>query len=745
MRHILSLAFILLSWAVYGQRVEFSQKHGFCTHWFALSMSVADTDKPENYTIRYTTDGTEPDGESMEYTHAFPVRNNAIIRATAMDAAGNRSAITTATYLFTDDVLNQPAQPEGYPSTWGSFCQISGTAPADYEMDPEMTDDETLARKIIDGLTAIPTLSVVTDKGFFFSHDNNPTTGGIYIYTGTPVGDGTGRDWERPVSVELFGGAQQYDLTVDCGVKIHGGHSRLPEKTPKHSLRLMFKSEYGPGKLTYYLFGEDGPKKFNQLVLRAHFGNSWEHWDNSIRRVAQYERDMWARSIQGLMGHPYSRGQYVHLYINGLYWGLYNIAERIDGNYCASNFGGDETQYDVIKVEEDHSGHTIQAGDGDMVKWREMMALVENAATSNDAYFQLIGCNSEGIEDQEVETLLDVDNFIDFMLINQYSGNTDWDHHNWLAFRRREQAGCGFRFICWDSEMIFSGLNTSNLEYDNAGAPTHIFRKLMQNMNFKQRFISHAYHQLESKQGWLTPERVVEVWDSLYRIIELPLYDEAARWGDYRRDVHPYTLKGELYTVDNQYMTERNKLLNSYFPNRTNVFVNQLKSKGWYAEIPPPQIRVNGSVDDLPWLLTYGDMVTFKTSHIVYYTLDGTEPVTWARSENGSVGATAIRFGSGKNILDGIDWRQTRELTVKAVCKSGTQWSAVIERRFHVDSASFHLKGDVNEDGKVDINDVVAVVNQMAGNGGWRYADVNDDGDVNINDVVAIVNIMAEQ
>ena len=45
----------------------------------------------------------------------------------------------------------------------------------------------------------------------------------------------------------------------------------------------------------------------------------------------------------------------------------------------------------------------------------------------------------------------DVDNFIDFLFINQYGGNTDWDHHNWLAFRNRELGYRGFCFVCWDT------------------------------------------------------------------------------------------------------------------------------------------------------------------------------------------------------------------------------------------------------------------------------------------------------
>jgi hypothetical protein len=72
-----------------------------------------------------------------------------------------------------------------------------------------------------------------------------------------------------------------------------------------------------------------------------------------------------------------------------------------------------------------------------------------------------------------------------------------------------------------------------------------------------------------SDKGFLGEESVVLVWDSLYHTIETALYDEAARWGDYRRDVHRWQTKGRLYTVDEAYMTERNRLLNEYFPYRS--------------------------------------------------------------------------------------------------------------------------------------------------------------------------------
>ena len=75
----------------------------------------------------------------------------------------------------------------------------------------------------------------------------------------------------------------------------------MSEKNPKHSFRLVFKEQYGPKSLKYPLYGEDEPSKFDQLVLRCHFGNAWQHWSEGNREKAQYTRDVWARRINGVV------------------------------------------------------------------------------------------------------------------------------------------------------------------------------------------------------------------------------------------------------------------------------------------------------------------------------------------------------------------------------------------------------------------------------------------------------------
>ena len=554
MNQIGKLIFASLITSAAVAQPRFSQPHGLYDGG-ELTVSIEATDAAAE--IRYTTDGSLPTTSNQRYTKPLTLSKTTILRAAEVKGDTVASDVTTASYLFISSVLSQSNKPAGYPAEWGSYTQIWGTAEADYEMDPEMTGDTKLRPKIAEGLKQLPILSLVSDKDNFFSHENDPERGGIYIFTGPPVGDNTGHGWTRAASVELMGGPQGHDLSVGCGVRLHGGHGRLAEKNPKHSFRLVFKEQYGPKTLKYPLYGAGEPAKFDQLVLRCHFGNAWQHWSEGNRQKAQYTRDVWARRMQRRMGRTSVNALYVHLFLNGMYWGIYNVAERVDDQYGKNHLGGSKSDIDVIKIEEDGGNH-IEASEGTLDAYELMTQTAARAA--DDAYYQ------------QLDTLLDIGNFIDYMLINQYGGNTDWDHHNWYAIRRRgDESGpsTGFRFLCWDSEIIFENVNENVLKKNNGDKfPTGIFHNLLRNRQFARRYQQRA-NEVLADDGPLGRQSVVEVWDSLYNTISTALYAEAARWGDYRRDVHRWQSKGKLYTVDNHYMAERNRLLKEYFPYRT--------------------------------------------------------------------------------------------------------------------------------------------------------------------------------
>ncbi len=326
---------------------QFSQPHGL---YDGGSLSVSMTAQDAEAAIRYTTDGSEPTTTSRLYSAPLTISKTTIIRAVEVKDGEIISPISTASYIFMNSVLNQSDTPTGYPTEWGRYTQMSGVAPADYSMDAEMTNDPVLKEKIQEGLKSLPILSIVTDKDNLFSHENDEEKGGIYIFTGPPIGDATGHGWTRPASIELMGGDQKHDLSATCGLRLHGGHGRLAEKNPKHSFRLVFKEKYGEKTLKYPLYGEDEPSKFDQLVLRCHFGNAWQHWTEANRQKAQYTRDVWARRMQRKMGHTAANALYVHLFLNGMYWGLYNIAERVDDQFGKNHIGGKKGDYDVIKI-----------------------------------------------------------------------------------------------------------------------------------------------------------------------------------------------------------------------------------------------------------------------------------------------------------------------------------------------------------------------------------------------------------
>ena len=142
--------------------------------------------------------------------------------------------------LFLDDVITQGAPPAGFPTS-----SVNGQV-FDWGMDPQVVNANPQA--VRDALTAIPSLSLVTDTDHLF----DPATG-IYVNA-----QRDGIEWERPGSVELIdpSGAEP-GFDANAGIRIRGGYSRRAGN-PKHSFRLFFRADYGDAKLHYPLFGDEG-------------------------------------------------------------------------------------------------------------------------------------------------------------------------------------------------------------------------------------------------------------------------------------------------------------------------------------------------------------------------------------------------------------------------------------------------------------------------------------------------------
>ena len=648
----------------------FNYKHGYFENPFNLEI----TSTLLNSNIYYTTDGSEPDvNNGILYSSPVLINTTTILRAINIKA-GLKSRITTATYIFPDSVINQPNNPSGYPNTWGPYTAISGTAIADYEMDPEITRDPKYSGLIKESLLSLPVISIVTDKNNLFSKSIVPEKGGIYIYTGPP-GNGDvpqlGIDWERPASIEFFNANGTKELQADCGLRIHGGHSRRPEKSPKHAFRIIFRKEYGISKLNFPLFGEDVSQTFNTFILRAGYGNTWIHMNNSERVRMQLIRDIWGKDTQLDMGDPSGHNTYVQLYLNGMYWGIYNPTERIDKDFAKDYLGGNEDDYDIIK---DYS----EVVDGNITAWNAMLKLA-NMDMTNNAYYQRIqGKNRDGTINPSYEPYIDVENLIDYMILNFYGANWDWDHHNWIAIRNRIEPGKGFKFFSWDAEHILEDVSSSVLNEDNDNCPSHLFQQLLKNPDFKKLFADRV--QLHCFNGGaLTYSSALKRWMKRSDEVEPAIIAESARWGDYRRDVHNWA-GGPYYLYDKEFwLDQKSFMVNQYFPNRTKEFIKQLRQAGMFPGIDAPAFIIDGKPVEQKNINT-GDIFSMTVpSGTIYYTIDGSDPDS---AEQPSVNA----------MVYSNSFQLNHSTHIKARTLQGNEWSALSEMLFELPSDLNYLK-----------------------------------------------------
>ena len=602
---------------------NFSHDRGFYDAPFAVTITTSTLDAE----IRYTLDGSAPTATTgMLYTGPVGVNATTILRAAAFKPGYVSSNVDTQTYIFIADVINQPINPAGFPALGTTGVHW------DYEMDPDVVNDPAYRDLMVNALTQIPSMSFVTGVENFFG----PT--GIYQNPG-----GTGVAWERPTSAELIYPDGKEGFQIDAGLRIYGGVNRSTN-FPKHSFRLLFKDVYGAGKLNYplfedELFGDTATDEFDTLILRGAFNKTWPFWNEGERSKAQYIHDAFGYITQHAMGQPAIHGIYVHLYVNGLYWGLYNIVERPSAPFGESYFGGEKEDYDAL-----NSSEPI---DGTKDAWNTLHSIATAGVTTPEQYAQ-------------IQQYLDIDNLIDYMLVNFYGGNLDWDDHNWYAMRKREE-GAGYMFFSWDAERMLEEINADRTEVGQVDKPSFLYKQLRTYPEFRMRFADRVQKHLFNN-GALTVQQATARYWALANQIDDAVIAESARWGDFQRP--------QPYTRDAEWLAEQNRLVTQYFPARTNVLLNQLRADALYPTTAAPVFAQHGGSIPLGYSL---GITNPNATGVIYYTLDGTDP----RVAGGDISGGALLYG-GPVALPGTSM-------VKARIWDEGKWSALVEAVFHHD------------------------------------------------------------
>ncbi|NLF40194.1 hypothetical protein GX586_12170 [bacterium] len=644
--------------------VTFSLEHGYYMWPIDIELSCATT----GAAIRYTTDFTEP-GESsgILYTSPVHIARTTCIRAAAFLTNGIRSEATTRTYFLIEDVVNQPSDQSanGFPSNWTTMAGYTRTA--DYEMDQRIVTNALYSPTIRAHFGDIPTLSLVMDMKDVFDTDT-----GIYSNP-----QERGDNWERAASIEIFSPrSDRTGVVINCAVSIQGELNRSPSVNKKHSFRFIFKAPYGPGKLVYPLFPGSKATRFDTFILRGMYGDSWVGTGR-----ASYLRDTYAHDAQAAMGHTSPAARFLHLFINGLYWGVYSATERPDASFHSETVAGSRDDWDIIQG---NIAIEAELKEGTEDAYEAMMALVPKSGsnTISDADYALLA------------QYLDLEQFADYMILNIYGQNYDWPRKNWYCAAMRGTNAAGppahrFHFYAWDFESTlgsyFQDRTLIGDNYSERVGPAQIYYKLRRHPEF-QRLFGDRLHRNFFNNGALTPAANIARWYARMREIEGPMVCESARWGDYRTPGAPYTRNVSWYS-------EMYQETNGWFPNRTAVVLSQFKSIGLYPNVTAPVFSHPGGAVTSGWRLAM-----FAPQGTVYYTVDGSDPWLWGSG----VASTAIPYSNDVII--------TGNVRIKARALDGGEWSALNEAVFTVGRPPFRVTElmyhpPVLEDDTNDAND----------------------------------------
>ena len=631
--------------------LTWSHTRGLMDEPFALAL----TSDPEDAEIRYTLDASFPSpGHGQRYTEPLPIDRTSVVRVMATNAEGESTTVETHSFLFVDQVADQEAFPEGYVTQI-----ISGrNGPSrphtfDWAMDPEVLEDP-INGDLGSHLRELPSLSLVMaleDFNFIYSHHL-----------------GRGEEFERQTSVELIypdnpAYAEFDGMQIDCGIRMQGGGAG--DQARKKSFRLLFKRIYGKGTLNYPLFesavhfGGNAASSFEGVVLRGGGNTNWSKDDAWKHEPSTYLRDPLVRDSQIAISGIGSRSVFVHLYINGYYHGLYNIAERPEENFMASYLGGKADDYYAIN----HGGSL----DGDPQRWRETVSSGSLSNLHNPARYEAI------------RERIDIDAYCDYILLNWFVGMGDWPWNNFYGGVANEPPG-KLHFFCWDSEYAFWGnglegyLRSNPTAWVNENFPNDrgtiasLWKALIVNEDFLMAFADRVYRHCFN-DGPLTDANMKGRFERLAALIENPIVAESARWGDsaWGREEDPHTRARD-------WIPNRDAVLDLIDGNVA-IFIDALRDEGLYPQLDPPVV-VNASKDGLTEISLENPNATGR----IYYTLDGTDP----RLAGGNVSPDAVLY-SEPITFEGARLLNTRVMQVSLF---GGSDSSPVRRQLYLDEST---------------------------------------------------------
>ena len=412
----------------------FSHQSGFYAGSFDLNMYINDS----NLTIYYTTNGSIP-------THADSVFKNPICISNVSQSENIFSEIPTSErWEAPRNTINKAAIIRAI--AFNDTIAVTPVYSKTYFIEQE-------------NRYSFPIISIITDSLNLFQLDS-----GIYIIGNNRNFSKRGKAWERLAHLEYFDGNGESKLEQNIGIRIHGNKGRT---FPQKSIRLYARSEYGKSKFNYRFFLNKPTTEFKRLILRSASSNDWK---NTL-----FKNEL-AQELTSNLNLCHQANIPVIVFINGEYWGIHHLSERVDEHYLNEYYGVNKDSINLLS----NNGIVEQ---GDATDFTELINYINTHSLVENTHYNYVA------------EQLDINNFIDYNISQIFLSNTDWPNNN-VKFWKASKNG-RWRWIMSDCDecMSYEGYHVlgdflNELPYHQYFEEwsTFLMHNLLQNKLFKKQF-----------------------------------------------------------------------------------------------------------------------------------------------------------------------------------------------------------------------------------------------------------------
>ena len=366
---------------------------------------------------------------------------------------------------------------------------------------------------------SLPVISLAIDQKYLW--DDNI---GIYVVgtngipgRGYPYDLNWNQDWRRPMHIELFESNGMAAISQDAGVKIFANTSR---HRALKSLAFYAKDFYGKNSFDHQIFPDRKAASYTTFILR-----------NSSQGSSSFFRDaMKWDFVKDVIDVDIQAYRPISLFINGAYWGIMNMRDKMNEYYAETYYGEDPDKVDLIR------GHNFGARAGNSDHYRALIEYIRaNDMSLSNSY-------------DYVKTQMEVDQFINYQIFMIWMANLDWPWNNCKYWRPQTPDG-RWRWMVYDTDISFwGGVSTyipapwqntlRHATFDVADWPpedifhtneqsTELFNALFENNDFKKQFVQHYAVLLSSM---FKPERINGIIDRLQARLEPEMPIHIERW-----------------------------------------------------------------------------------------------------------------------------------------------------------------------------------------------------------------------